>query len=184
MASPRLSSWEVAYKTNWVWCPGDSRQSSVCPFSRVLPYAKACPLSHSAPLACAVLCCALPSSLSPTQGKRSLAWWVFAPPVCLPPPVKVKAPIFSLVPVDFQCWEPHSPFHIPGMNENVERRFPRANFPEKGTFPEKCGKKKWERKRRRSEREDKKSAGRGAWNGEAGRRNLDSGAGAGGFWLG
>ena len=125
MASPRLSSWEVAYKTNWVWCLGDSRQSSVCPFSRVLPYAKACPLSHSAPLACvcAVLRCRR-RSLPTRQAQARLMSLCSS---SLPPPVKVKAPIFSLVPVDFQCWEPQSPFHIPGRNENVERRFPRAS---------------------------------------------------------
>ena len=178
MASPRLSSWEVAYKTNWVWCPSDSRQSSVCPFSRVLPYAKACPLSHSAPLACAALRCRRRSL--PTR--QALARLMSLCSSSLPPPVKVKAPIVSLVPVDFQCWEPQSPFHIPGMNENVERRFPRASQFSGGTFPEMCGKKNDQSRRRR--REDKKSAGRGAWNGEAGRRNLDSGAGAGGFWLG
>ena len=132
-----------------------------------------------------VCCATLPSSLSPNKASARSLDESLPPPVCLPPPVKVKAPIFSLVPVDFQCWEPQSPFHIPGRNENVERRFPRASkFSGREHFQKSVEKKNDQSRRRRSKERIRKALGEGAWNGEAGRRNLDSGAGAGGFWLG
>ena len=149
MASPRLSSWEVAYKTNWVWCPSDSRQCSVFPFSRVLPYAKACPLSHSAPSrACAALRCRRRSL--PTR--QALARLMSLCSSSLPPPVKVKAPIFSLVPVDFQCWEPQSPFHIPGMNGTLRDDFREQIFQKREHFQKSVEKKMSARAQKKAKR--------------------------------